>query len=160
MVELLTPADLEPFTEIDDEKAQAMIADAIAMASQVAPCILTDEFGADPARLAQARAILRGAVLRWNEAGTGAVTQQTAGPFQQTVDNRADRRGMFWPTEIAALKELCPAVSGAAFQLNTTPTSLVIAHADICALHFGATYCSCGAILAGRPLWETDTETA
>ena len=117
----LTPADLVPFASIDDAKAQAMIDDALALAARVAPCILTDTFEHDAA----ARAILRGAVLRWNEAGTGAMQSQTAGPFSQTLDTRQQRRGMFWPSEIQQLQELCRDgdVTGQAFSIDTTPAA-------------------------------------
>lgn len=115
----LTPADLTPFATIDAAKAQAMIDDALALAARVAPCILTDTFAYDAA----AKAILRGAILRWNEAGTGALQSQTAGPFGMQVDTRQQRRGMFWPSEIAELQELCRdgEVTGRAFSIDTTP---------------------------------------
>ena len=120
----LTPADLEPFAVIDAVKAQAMIDDALALAARVAPCILTAEFAYEAA----ARAVLRGAILRWNDAGSGAFTssQQTAGPFSvsQGIDNRVQRRGMFWPSEIEQLQDLCkgPEVSGA-FSVDTAGTT-------------------------------------
>jgi hypothetical protein len=119
----ITIDDLTPFTpDIDEAKAEQMIEDAIAMASApwVAPCIVTDSFP----YAAQAKAILRGAILRWNDAGTGAVTQVSAGSFQQTVDNRSERKRMFWPSEIVDLQKLCgSARSGRAFTIDTTPVS-------------------------------------
>lgn len=117
----LTPADLAPFATIDAAKAQAMIDDAIAMAVRVAPCILESTFAHDAA----AKAILRGAVLRWHDAGTGALTQQGAGPFQVSYDNRQQRRGMFWPSEITQLQELCRDgnLQGQAFSIDTTPAA-------------------------------------
>ena len=95
--------DLEPFATIDPAKAQAMIDDAEAMAVLAAPCITAPGFLYSGA----VRAVLRGAVLRWNEAGTGALQSQTAGPFGQTLDTRQERRGMFWPSEIAQLQSFC-----------------------------------------------------
>jgi hypothetical protein len=147
----LVPADLEPFAAIDAVKAQAMIDDALALAAQVAPCILEDTFEQEGA----ARAILRGAVLRWNEAGTGALQSQTAGPFGQQIDTRQQRRGMFWPSEITQLQRLCAGDTGAeAFAVDTVPTGGIQQHADTCALRFGAQYCSCGAVLTqGLPLY-------
>jgi hypothetical protein len=117
----LTPADLVPFAEISEAKAQAMIDDALAYAALVAPCILDDDFE----YAAAAKAILRGAVLRWNEAGTGALQQQTAGPFGETYDTRQARRGMFWPSEIEALQQLCidGNPSGGAFEIDTVPST-------------------------------------
>ena len=120
---VLTPNDLAPFAVIDEVKAWAMINDAMALATRVAPCIVDDAFAWTDA----ARAVLRGAVLRWNEAGTGAYTsqQQSAGPFQlsQGFDNRQQRRSMFWPSEIEQLQDLCKGaeVSGA-FAVDTAGT--------------------------------------
>lgn len=117
----LTPDDLEPFADIEAEKAQAMIDDALALAALVAPCIVDDEFEHADA----AKAILRGAIIRWNEGGTGALTQQGAGPFQVTYDNRQQRRSLFWPSEITQLQELCRDGdwTGQAFTINTTPAA-------------------------------------
>lgn len=151
----LTPDDLAPFATIDATKAQAMIDDALAMAARVAPCILADEFEYDAA----AKAILRAAVLRWHESGSGALTQHavTRGPFgeTQTYDTRQTRRGMFWPSEITELQKLCVGdETSGAFSIDTAPSGGV--HSPICALYFGAVYCSCGADLTGYvyPLYE------
>ncbi len=144
-------ADLSPFAAIDAVKAQAMIDDALALAARVAPCILEAEFTYDAA----AKAVIRGAILRWNEAGTGAASSLQAGPFGQTLDTRQTRKGMFWPTEIEQLQELCrgDALLGA-FNVDTVGYDVPV-HADICALNFGGEYCSCGAVLTGLfPLYE------
>lgn len=45
------------------------------------------------------------------------------------------------------------APSGGAFSIDTAP-SLSGMHADWCSLIFGATYCSCGADIAGYPIYE------
>jgi hypothetical protein len=115
----ITLADLAPFADIPAAKAQAMIDDALAMAVRVAPCITTADFAYPDA----AKAIIRGAVLRWNEAGNGALSQVTSGPFSQTVDTRHQRRGMFWPSEITELAGLCEdsTSSGKAFEIDTAP---------------------------------------
>lgn len=115
----ITIDDLLPFApDIDEAKALLMIEDALATAAEVAPCILESDFTKDAA----AKAIIRGAILRWNDAGTGAVTQMSAGSFQQTIDNRTTRKSMFWPTEIVDLQKLCgTARSGKAFTVDTTP---------------------------------------
>lgn len=118
----LVPADLTAFATIDETKALAMIEDSEAMALLAAPCLSDPDFLADAALVSVVKAVLRGAILRWNDAGSGAVTQQGAGPFQQTVDTRTVRRGMFWPSEIAQLRDLCAAFSGegsdGAFMVN------------------------------------------
>lgn len=141
--------DLAPFAEIESVKAQAMIDDAMALAARVAPCILTAEFEFDGA----AKAIIRGAILRWNEAGAGVKVQESVGPFAHSFDQGSSKRGRFWPTEITDLEKLCrDSGAGGAFGIDTVGY-LTPQHADICALNFGATYCSCGAVLAGAPLW-------
>ncbi len=43
---------------------------------------------------------------------------------------------------------------GSAFSISMEPASLTT-HADTCSLYFGATYCSCGADIAGFPLFES-----
>lgn len=146
----ITPADLSPFAQIDPEKAQAMIDDALALAARVAPCINDTAFEYDDA----AKAILRGAILRWNEAGTGAVQSESWGPYSQTIDTTRQRRGMFWPSEITQLQELCADGSEAAeaFDVDTVPA--VSGHLPWCSLAFGAAYCSCGTDIAGTPIYE------
>lgn len=124
MAAIIIPDDLAPFATIPEAKAQAMINDALAMAARVAPCINDADF---PYRDA-AKAILRQAILRWNDSGTGALTQrqQTSGPFSvgESYDTRQTRRAMFWPSEISELASLCAdATSGKAFEIDITPPS-------------------------------------
>ncbi|OBJ85541.1 hypothetical protein A9W97_19385 [Mycobacterium gordonae] len=102
---LIAPSDLTNFATIAGPKAAAMIEDALGMAELHAPCITKPGF----AHRAAAKAILRGAILRWNEAGNGAATTQQAGIYGQTVDTRQPRKAMFFPSEIDALKRLCRA---------------------------------------------------
>lgn len=114
--------DLAPFVDnIDEKKAHAMIESTIDMASApwIAPCIVDENFKYPK----QAKVILVGAILRWNDVGTGAITQMSAGPFQQTTDNRTERKRMFWPSEITDLQRLCGvARTGRAFSIDTTPS--------------------------------------
>lgn len=146
--------DLTPFAEIDQAKAEAMIADAVAMATLAAPCLTTPEFARDEAKTAALKAILRGAILRWHEAGTGVVSQQTAGPFGQTIDTSKPRKAMFWPSEIDQLRGLCADADGdAAFSVDTVPTTGMW-HRPWCAVYFSGVYCSCGADIAGEPIYE------
>ena len=138
--------------DIDQGRAQAFIDDALALAVLVAPCL------ADPSPdiIPAAKAVLRGAILRWYEAGSGAVTQQTAGPFSQTVDTSRVRRNQFFPSEITQLQKLCKeSTRGAAFTVRPRVANSEH-HALVCALHFGADYCSCGSDINGgvAPLWE------
>lgn len=147
----LSPSDVP---SIPTEDAERLIEDAEALAVLTAPC-LADEGLTDPKKAA-AKAILRGVVLRWQDAGGGAVTQQTAGPFSQTITPQV-RRNAFWPSEIKDLQLICRAASsGKAWSIDTVAGG-AIWHAPICSIHFGATYCSCGAdlTLAG-PLYEVE----
>lgn len=151
----IEPEDLAPFAEIPDAKAAAMIADALAMARLAAPCIDDTDFAHPDAALA----IIRGAILRWNDAGTGTRTQvsDTVGPFTYSESyQQPQRRALFWPSEIEQLKKLCAdSSSGKAFSYDTAG-GVSATHAEVCSLYFGAAYCSCGAVLAGAPLWEND----
>lgn len=151
----ITPADLAPFAEIPVDKAQAMIVDALAMAKLVAPCITDNDF----AHADAAKAVIRGAILRWDESGAGGRTQvtDTVGPFAHSeAYQQPSRRALFWPSEIDQLKKLCsdPESSGA-WNYDTVPCDRYIVHADICTVNLGGAYCSCGAILTMYgPLWE------
>jgi hypothetical protein len=104
-------------------------------------------------QLAEARLVLIGAVKRWAEAGAGALQSETVGPFSRTIDTRRNTGYRLWPSEIEQLQAICQQSTSSAFSVDTAPCSSV--HADICALRFGATYCSCGADIAGFPLYET-----
>jgi hypothetical protein len=121
---MLYPSDLMTFApDLDPAKASQMIEDAMALAEVIAPCIVTEDFAYTKA----AKAILRGAILRWHEAGTGATIQQSAGPFAQSIDTKQQRRGMFWPNEIEQLQNLCKGVeTTGAFSIDTAPKMLSI----------------------------------
>lgn len=157
MFEFLIPSDLDGFVEdIEVTKAQTMIADAHALAALAAPCLNDPDRTLTEQQIAAVRAILRGAIVRWHESGSGALQAESIGSYSYTVDARAPRRGLFWPSEIEQLRSICAdadAASGA-FAIDTV-SWLTPRHADICALRFGALYCSCGAVLSGaEPLWE------
>lgn len=147
----LTPDDLAAFdASIPPVKAEEMCKSALAMAALVAPCITTEDFAFPDA----AKTVLRDAVLRWNEAGTGAVSSTTTGPYGTTIDTRQVRRSLFWPSEIALLRDMC-ATGGttSAFSIETAPVGAG-GHADICSVFFGAG-CSCGYVLTQAfPLYE------
>lgn len=145
----ITVEDLAPFASIDGAKAQQMIVDAMAMAALDAPCILAPDFEHEAA----AKAIIRAAILRWNDAGSGAFTQRTTGPFSGSIDTRIRRDSMFTEGELVSLRRLCTGETAGAFAIDTALGGGSI-HAEACALNFGALYCSCGADIAGFPLWE------
>ena len=108
--------------DLDEAQAAALIDDAEALVLLAAPCIGDDDF----ANHAAVRAIIRGALRRWLEAGAGAVQSQAAGPYSVTYDNRQPMSsyGNFRAQEIAALRSLCSGGTGPqrAFQIDTTPT--------------------------------------
>lgn len=124
-------SDLTPFAEIPEAKAAEMIADAESQAILTAPCItsLTETPPAETAPERQLReakagavkAILRAAILRWNDAGSGAVQTEVTGPFSTMAVPQA-RRSMFWPSEIADLQAICKdRDAGKAFEVDTAP---------------------------------------
>lgn len=115
MAAILTVDDLAPFATIAEVKAQAMIEHVTAVAVRYAPCLKTTP---DADVLAATRAILLEAVLRWNDAGSGAVQAQAAGPFSQSIDTRQERRGMFTPAEVTALQSLCGSSLAGAYTVS------------------------------------------
>lgn len=147
----LNPSD---FPGLDS--AATLIDDAEAIAMLSAPC-LREELNPESFKFKAARAILRGAIQRWADAGSGAVEAQTAGIFSMTTTSQV-RRNSFWPSEITDLQKVCRGANvGKAYSIDTAPGGGSL-HASICSLNFGASYCSCGASLTGGngPLWEQD----
>lgn len=159
MTTIIDVSDL-PATVRSHELVQAMVDGANAKASRVAPCLgWNGSIDGQPApsteTVNEARLILIGAVKRWAEAGSGSVQATTSGPFGMTVDTR--QRGGFnlWPSEITDLQALCRAgsVGRQAFSIDTVPSGARAVHADVCSIYFGGR-CSCGADIAGEPLYE------
>ncbi len=132
-----------------------MIEDAEGLAVLAAPCLGDTEHELTDGQKAAVKAILRGAIMRWNDAGSGSIQSETTGPFSTTVDTTVTRRGMFWPAEIVSLQSICSdGNSGKAFSIDRVSATGV--HADVCSINMGAAYCSCGADIAGFPLWEVE----
>ena len=130
-------------------RPEDMIADAEALAMLAAPCLSTVEELTAPQRAA-VRAILRGAVMRWSDVGTGGRQTESAGSLSVTTDTTASRRGMFWPSEIDSLQRVCSDGAGSAFAVDTVGFGVI--HAPGCSVDFGAA-CSCGADIANFPLF-------
>lgn len=158
MAIIIQVADL-PTSIQTAESVDMLVAGANAKASRVAPCLAWDGTVADqPAptedQLAEARMVLVGAVKRWAEAGAGSLQSQTAGPFGVTVDTRQKTGYNLWPSEITELQAICStgSVGRQAFSLDTA--SSTVTHMPWCSINFGATYCSCGADIAGYPIYE------
>lgn len=161
MGDFIQSGDLAPFATIGEAKVAEMIADAEAQAILTAPCIPGLLIAPDgetaearvlrEAKLAAVKSILRAAILRWNEAGSGTGQSVTAGPFGQ-VHQFQGRRSMFWPKELEQLQGICKTEDAKAFSVDTVPCRT--AHLPWCSLTFGATYCSCGTDIAGEPIFE------
>lgn len=115
----LTAAEVQLFSPgISDELAEQMITDAIAMAAITAPCIEANDFPYTGA----AKAIIRGAILRWHESGSGAAVSESvgAGPYSKSVtyDTRQTRKSMFWPSELTELRKLCGKTTRSAYSID------------------------------------------
>lgn len=138
--------------KISDKVLQTMLDGLNAKALRVAPC-LADDPSAE--LLAEAKLILLSAFQRFSEVGVGALTQMGTGPFQVSTDTRQRSGYNLWPSEIAGLQELCKeSGKGKAFNVDVTPRAATGVHRPWCALAFGALYCSCGADIAGHPIYE------
>src|SRR5690606_26388809 len=134
-----------------------MVAGANAKAARVAPCLVSTDPAPTADQIAEARLVLLGAVKRWADAGAGALSAQTAGPFSQTFDTRQRTGFNLWPSEITALQAICSTEAPAkreAVSFDTAPSTGLSAHLTWCNLAFGATYCSCGVDIAGEPIFE------
>lgn len=139
---------------VDDEVLDDMIADVLATATTLAPCLDSDDLSDKHARAAIA--IFRAAILRWVDSISGAVTQLTAGPFGQAIDTSVRRTGLLQPSEISQLQAICKAHQEIGARQAFTLSRLggeAPNHAMTCSVYFGGD-CSCGAILTLRePLW-------
>lgn len=77
---------------------------------------------------------------------TVAVDDGSSTKRYRSADGRVGIRDEWW-----SLLGLTPD-GGQAFNIDTVPSAA--GHAPFCSLMFGGTTCSCGANLAGYPLWE------
>jgi len=116
--------DLPPLpAHVDRKTAQDTIDDAMALAVFAAPCLESPDLPESKAKVA--KAIIRQAIIRSFEAGTGALSsiQRSAGPFQRTdsFDTRTPRQSLFWKSEIAQLREICEGSKSGAFHIDTAP---------------------------------------
>lgn len=128
---------------------------ANARAARVAPCLSVEaKPGPTEQQVAEARLVLVGAIMRWSEAGAGAVQTRAAGPYSETLDTRQKTGFNLWPSEITQLQDICKSgEQEKAYAVDTVASGS--AHSPICSLYFGAgELCSCGATIAGAPLYE------
>lgn len=151
--------EIPGFTADDDWR----IEDAEAMARLAAPCLAS--IIADGDQAATVKAILRGALMRWKDQGTGVKTSVTkqAGAFQlsETTDNRSwiqTKGGIFTADELDDLRKLCSPAANATSGTAATITPRLLPHPPWCSIHFSAGQwpCSCGVSLTGRPIYEPE----
>lgn len=152
---IIAVSDL-PTSLQDAETIDVMVAGANAKAARVAPCLVSTDPAPSTDQIVEARLVLLGAVKRWADAGAGALSAQTAGPFSQTFDTRQRTGFNLWPSEITDLQAICSTeapVKREAFSFDTAPSAGLSAHLPWCNLAVGATYCSCGVDIAGEPIF-------
>lgn len=151
MAEIITTDDLP--AEVASNAMVGMWVDGVnARASRVAPCLASDDPAPSEEQLAEAKMILIGAVVRWSQAGAGALQSGTMGPFGVTLDTRQRVGFNLWPSEITQLQDICRNGSESkAFAVDTVCTA--VQHSPICSLYFGGE-CSCGADIAGQPIYD------
>ncbi|WP_298442830.1 hypothetical protein [Gordonia sp. (in: high G+C Gram-positive bacteria)] len=109
---------------------ETWIAGVNARALRVAPCLT-----ADPTddQLAEAKLVLIGAIMRWSQAGAGALQSQGAGPYTSTFDTRQRTGHNLWPSEITQLQDICKVSGPCAFAVDTVPVSTAcVAHPFVC----------------------------
>ena len=151
----ITAADLQKFdADLETATAGDMIRTAWVRALRFAPCLKEEDFD-DEADLEIVKDVLRGAILRWAERGSGAVTQRNAGEYGETL--KASDTALFRPQEIRDLQSLCSGYRkrGLATTISTIPTGYdIVQHAEWCAWNFQAnpSFCDCGALLSGDGL--------
>ena len=151
MADIIGPNDL-PESVAGNPMLDTWIAGANARASRVAPCLASTDPAPTADQIADAKLILVGAVLRWSQAGSGAAQSQTAGPYAFTVDTRQSTGFRLWPSEITDLQGICKSADDArAYGVDTVQAGAC--HSPICSVYFGGS-CSCGASIAGAPLYE------
>lgn len=123
----ITYPDLQKFdAALDEAQADDMIATAWARAGQAAPCLRdAHDDTLDAEDLEIVKDVLRSAILRWVERGSGAVVSRNAGEYGETLARIDDSGNLFRPGEIRDLKEVCGNVRkrGRASTIATLPTS-------------------------------------
>ena len=115
------PEDIAAFNhDIPTEQVEALITHAEAMAVVSVPELkgVLDHFQHEAVR-----GIIVGAVVRWAETGSGAYSSEASGPFSVSV-NQTSKRGVFWPSELKALRGIVGGGRGKAYEIDMT------SHAD------------------------------
>lgn len=163
MASFATPNDLaqrwRPLSSAETTRAEVLLADASAIIRAECPGIDTKTTVVPPATAPEidpgipkmiACAMVKRAMLVTTDADGVSATQQTAGPFSQST-TFSNPMGNLYLTK--AEKRLLGCGAQAAFTVPMSTTGATM-HAPWCNLMFGAAYCSCGADIAGRPIYE------
>lgn len=110
--------------DADPAQVEALIADALAAASSV-PGFRADE--ADPDKAARALKVLRWAIIRRLDAGSGVATSttETTGPFTQTHTFGSSSLKLLTGDDLAELRAIWQGSRGRAYMLNTAPRARV-----------------------------------
>lgn len=105
--------------DANEAQVQALIEDALGVASTI-PGFRRDE--TNPTRVARALPILRWAVIRRLDAGSGAATSvtETAGPYTTTQTFGSSSLRLLTEGDLAELRRIWSVPSGA-FMVNTAP---------------------------------------
>lgn len=67
--------------------------------------------------------VVRSAILRWNDRGSGAIVSRNAGEYGETLNRADDKRALYRPGEIRDLQAVCGNVRkrGQASTISTIP---------------------------------------
>jgi hypothetical protein len=104
---------------IDEETAADLIKDAMGLAAFHAPCILDENFEHTDA----AAALIKAAILRWYDQGSGGLSSLQADVFTASYDNRVPRyAGGFMRSEIEKLRQMCGR-GGGAYTIDIAPNA-------------------------------------
>lgn len=157
-----TPDDLaarwRPLTEAESAQALVLLEDASARIRVEFPDV-DARIAAVPQELDPAipRMIVCAMVKRSMLAGTdqavAASIQQTAGPYSQST-TYANPTGDLYLT--SGERRMLKGSPQQAFTVSMSSGPEIGTHAISCSLRFGATYCSCGSVLAGFPIYGVD----
>lgn len=115
--------DLQKFDgDLEQGMADDMIATAWSRAQRAAPCLADDDSDLTAADIEIVKDVLRSAILRWAERGTGVVAQRTAGEYGETI--RDNGSTLFRPNEIRDLLGVCGSIRkrGRASTISTLPS--------------------------------------
>lgn len=150
MAQIIIATDL-PTSLQGEEMVDLWVDGANSRASRIAPCLTWD--GSEDGKpaptsemLAEARLVLVGAISRWAQAGAGAASQMTAGPYSVALDTRQRPGYNLWPSEIEQLQEICSNGRSGQVAFSITPCSETPKHDPWCSLTaFAGSACDCRA---------------